>query len=107
MFGHYLAATSSSKPTVVIVEDLISAIKCSQVVDSIAILGVHPSSYVVEKILKEGYKRAFVFLDGDNPVVRMKAREIGKRLPFVETVVIETGKDPKEHTVEELRELFK
>lgn len=104
MFGHYLNDVITND--CVLVEDCISAIKCSQVIDSIAILGVHPSSYVVEKILKEKYRRVFVFLDGDNSVVRLKAREIGKRLPFVETVVIETGKDPKEHTTEELKELL-
>lgn len=105
MYGYYPSSVITN--TIVIVEDVISAIKCSQVVDAIAILGTHPKQAMIQKVLSEGYRKAFVFLDGDNPVVRMKAREIGRRLPFVETQVVEVGCDPKECSIDVLKEILK
>lgn len=105
MYGYYVSDVINN--TIIIVEDIISAIKCSQAADSIALLGTHAKPAVVEQILKEGYKKAFVFLDADNPQVRMKAREIPKRLPFVECKIIETGSDPKYLTKEQIEELIK
>ncbi len=107
-YGYYVAEPSVINNTkIVLVEDLVSAIKVSQVVDCIAIMGVHPKASVVSRILSGGYSTAFVFLDGDNPTVRMKAREIGKRLPFVRTHVIEVGCDPKACTKEQIEDLIR
>lgn len=106
-YGYYLTDNVINNGKIVIVEDVISALKCSQVVDSIAITGVHPKESVIAAILKNGYKQAYIFLDADNPTVRMKAREIPKRLPFVASRVIETGRDPKHHSIQEIEELIK
>lgn len=105
MYGYYVSGVINN--TIIIVEDIISAIKCSQVADSIALLGTHPKPAMIQKVLKEGYKKAFVFLDADNPQVRMKAREIPKRLPFISCKIIETGSDPKYLTKEQIEELIK
>lgn len=90
----------------VLVEDVISGWRCSEVVDTFSIMGVHPSPALIGRVLKERYREAVVFLDGDNPTVRMKAREIGKRLPFVRTRIVETGQDPKSYSREELARLL-
>ena len=75
--------------------------------DSIAIFGVHPKPSIVQRILMGDYDKAYIFLDGDNPTVRMKAREIPKRLPFIKCEIIETGCDPKHLSKEQIEELIK
>lgn len=108
-FGYYICDTPSviNNTKIVLVEDVVSALKCSQVVDSVAILGVHPKESAISCILNGGYKEAYIFLDADNPTVRMKAREIPKRLPFIKCHIIETGLDPKEHPISDIQELIK
>ena len=106
-YGYYLTDSVINNRKIVIVEDVLSALKCSQVVDSIAITGVHPKPAVISKILSGGYNHVYIFLDADNPTVRMKAREIPKRLPFVHCHIIETGRDPKYYTSTEIEELIK
>lgn len=102
-YGYYVSGSVINNSKVVLVEDVLSALKCSQVVDSIAITGVHPKESVIAAVLKNGYKQAYVFLDADNPTVRMKARQIPKRLPFVECKIVEAFKDPKSCSIEEIQ----
>lgn len=92
--------------TVALVEDVLSAWRVSSVVDSMAILGVHISPAMQCRLMADGYTKAIVFLDGDNATVRMKARAIRSRLPFLSCRVVETGKDPKHYTHTELTELL-
>jgi hypothetical protein len=107
-YGYYIAPPSViNNRKIMVVEDVVSAIKCSQVVDSIAIFGVHPKPSIVQRILMDDYDKAYIFLDGDNPTVRMKAREIPKRLPFIKCEIIETGCDPKHLTKQQIEELIK
>ncbi len=106
-FGYYVTNSVINNTKIVIVEDILSSIKCSQVVDSIAILGVHPKPAIIQHILDNKYKEAYIFLDADNPQVRMKAREIPKRLPFMNCHIIETGSDPKYLQIEKIQELIK
>lgn len=107
LYSYYVSDSVINNGKLVIVEDLLSALKCSQIVDSIAIFGVHPKLSIISKILQEKYKEAYIFLDADNPEVRMKAREIPKRLPFIKCKIIELGYDPKYCSIEQLQELIK
>jgi DNA primase len=75
--------------------------------DSVALLGVAIKPEAIAKLLTCGYKRAIIFLDGDNPQVKMAARAIAKRLFFLDVSIIETGRDPKEYSLEELKEMLK
>lgn len=104
-YGHYVH--SATTDTVVVVEDVLSAIRCAMVHDSLALLGVALKPEAISKLLTCGYKRAIIFLDGDNPQVKMAARAIAKRLFFMEVSIIETGRDPKEYSIDELREMLK
>lgn len=106
-FGYYVTDNPHTEGKIMIVEDVVSAIKCAQVIDSVAIFGVHPKPSIIQHILSGGYRQAYVFLDADNPTVRMKAREIPKRLPFIKSEVIELGYDPKYCSIEQLKELTK
>lgn len=108
-FGYYpgVSSTTVINNTVMIVEDVVSAIKCSQVVDSIALMGTELKPAIVSQLLASGYERAYVWLDMDNPTVRLKARKIAKGLPFLSVSVVDTGKDPKHHSVEEIKGVLK
>lgn len=103
-YGYYKAPVETD--TVVLVEDVLSAIRVAEVVDSISLMGVHVKPAVLSRVLTGGYKRAIIFLDGDNPQVRMKAREAAKRLSWLPTRIVETGTDPKRHSKEELDKLL-
>lgn len=103
-YGYYVH--SATDDTIVLVEDVLSAIRCSEVCDALALLGVAIKPTAITKLLTSGYKRAIIFLDGDNPQVKMAARAIAKRLFFLEVQIIETGRDPKHYSLEELKELL-
>jgi hypothetical protein len=100
-YAHYDSPEAS---TVVLTEDVLSAFRCyaESNHDSISLMGTEIRDTIVDAIMKCGYSEAIIFLDGDNPIVRMKARKIAKRLPFLSTRIIEDGRDPKRHSKEEL-----
>lgn len=80
----------------VIVEDVLSAWRVSEVVDSIALCGTELHPAVITALFNEGYTDAVVWLDADNPIVRAKARKIVNRINgLCWTHMIETGSDPK------------
>lgn len=97
-FCHHTTGSS----TVVLVEDALSALRCSEICDSIGMLGVHLSPAMLRAIMDKRYTEAVVFLDGDNAQVKLAARKLVTRLPFLRTKLVETGKDPKEYSKEEL-----
>lgn len=100
-YGHWWTPEAG---TVVLTEDVLSAYRCfvDSKHDSISLMGTEIRDTIVDTILLHRYHTAIVFLDGDNPTVRMKARKIAKRLPFLSTRIIEDGRDPKRHSKEEL-----
>lgn len=98
MFGHFVRGSK----VLTLTEDTISALRCSEICDTMSLLGVNIKPRMIEEIAKEGYTDVVIFLDGDNPRVRMAARKIAKRLPFLRTRIVETGNDPKHYSREEL-----
>lgn len=86
-------------------EDVLSALRVSPIMDALACCGTELHSEAATFILTEGYSRAIIFLDADNPTVRMKAREMAKKLP-IPTSLVETGKDPKHYPEAELRTIL-
>lgn len=100
-YAHYLTPEAS---TVVLTEDVLSCYRCyiDSNHDAIALMGTEIKDSIINTMLKHNYHKAIVFLDGDNTTVRMKARKITKRLPFLDTKIIETGRDPKRHSKGEL-----
>ena len=92
-FGHYDA---SHMPNVVLTEDYLSCYRVARCgYNSIALMGTEISTEIINAIHEQCYVVAAIFLDADNPTVRIKARKIAKSLPFLRTVMIETGDDPK------------
>lgn len=92
--------------TVVLVEDVLSGIRVGKLADCIVLCGTNIRPAAIGALIEGGYTEAVVFLDGDNSMVRQAARKIAKRLPFLRTRIVETGKDPKHHSDEELVSLI-
>lgn len=106
-YGHVVRmGEGAPRKKVALVEDALSGLRVGQLVDCIVLCGTSLRPSVIEALLTEGYEEALIFLDADNSVVRRKARAIAKRLPFLRTRIVETGKDPKHHTDSELVELL-
>jgi hypothetical protein len=103
----WYCSNSTNSDAVVVVEDVLSAIKCSRYISSCAILNTHLSDSGVALLTKR-HKEFIVFLDDDNAEVKRKQLEIQRRLSvFGNTHIIHSmGKDPKEHSDNELKALL-
>lgn len=99
--------TSRACSSVVIVEDIISAIKCSRFIPAVSILGVGCKPEVLAYIVK-WYRNYTIFLDDDNQQVKRAQRALRNTLGQVgdARIITGVGKDPKECSNEELRELL-
>lgn len=82
----------------VIVEDILSAIKVGRQYTATAILNALLSQQMVAGILRYKPEQVTVWLDDDNPTVRQSQRRIMRRLgPYADVRrVTGVGKDPKE-----------
>lgn len=82
----------------VIVEDILSAIKVGRQYTATAILNALLSQQMVSGILRYKPDRVTVWLDDDNPSVRQSQRRIMRRIsPYADVRrVTGVGKDPKE-----------
>lgn len=81
--------------TLVLVEDILSAIKVNRVAPSAALLGTHMSDWLLYHA--STYDNVVVWLDNDNPQVRADQRRIMRRLePFTNVRMAATDVDPKE-----------
>lgn len=91
--------------TVVLTEDILSAIVVGRQCAAIALLGTNLTERNRDKIIALGYSKVVVWLDDDNPDVKKAQRTIRKRLENFADVRVITGhdRDPKETTDEEIR----
>lgn len=92
--------------TLALVEDVLSARRCSQFCDSLALCGTSLRPEAFQYVLEEGYKEAVIYLDGDNPQVQTQARKLARSLGFMQVRIIETGTDPKREPNERLGKLL-
>lgn len=99
--GHWVRSPAKSKG-VVLVEDIVSAIKLSSEMDAVAMLGtkLRPE---VRNIIAENYEEAYVWLDPDEAGFTA-TRSVCKELElFLETTHITSDVQPKEATDIEIR----
>lgn len=90
-----------------LVEDVVSAIKVSEVMDSMALGGTVLKDNIYSYIGNNGYQKVYIFLDGDG-AGRKGAEQIRKKLALLcDTVIIRSNRDPKEHMIDEIKELLK
>lgn len=98
-------ASKEGPDVLVIVEDQFSAIRASDYVDSVALLGTNLNEARVAEIAEQGYNRVYLALDKDafslavNYIVQWRSK-----LPLL---LLRLDKDIKNHTPEELDELMK
>lgn len=97
----------ASDRTLVIVEDMISGLKVSKVHDVLVLLGSELSDR--QALVCSTYKKVFIFLDNDNPIINKKALTMQQKLGMIVDIVVvtHTNKDPKEYTIKELEEILK
>lgn len=83
---------------VVLVEDALSCIRVGRHLPCVALMGTHLSDVVLAYLIKRGFTEFNVFLDDDNPEVKMKQQDLYRRLRlFGDVHVIHSGGvDPKE-----------
>lgn len=94
---HLVCDGGKHNTTVVIVEDYLSAIKCSRYAASAALFGVSLKDSMLARLART-YANYLIFLDDDNAQVRLAALKIKRRLTmFGECAIISgVGCDPKE-----------
>ena len=101
----YHLVLNSSRPNIVLVEDIVSAIKVGRFRDTCATLGTNPKDCCIAWLVKN-YENFVIWYDDDNPHVKKSQRVLRNRLAQVGTARIVTGmgKDPKECSEKEIKE---
>lgn len=97
-----------SGSTVVLVEDILSAIKVGRQYPAVALLGTNCDVGTKNWLIKN-YKRFIIFLDDDNKIVRRNQRVLKNTFDTMGEAHIITGvgRDPKYLSNSELRDIIK
>lgn len=92
---------------VVLTEDILSAIKVGRIYNAVACLGTFPCILTINYLINN-FKRFIIFFDDDNKIVRKQQRVLKNTLDMLGKAHIITGvgKDPKECTNTELKEML-
>ena len=95
-FRHYKVG-GPNDACITVVEDCISAICMAEYTDSVALMCTNLSDATLDMIIQSKYKKAVVWLDDDNTIVRKAQNKIKDRLSLVvpEVKVVRCGTDPK------------
>lgn len=95
--------------TVVLTEDSLSAMKVAKYLPAISLQGVHLNDELLRKIANK-YNNVIIFLDDDNATVKKCQLNISHELSLVLAgnviIAASSGKDPKEYTYKQLKELL-
>ncbi len=106
--GYYRSVDGNPCSLLVCTEDIISAVVLSRYTDAVSCCGTTAHEGVLRAAAQ--YDRALVFFDDDNQQVKLKALQAQRKLQLVVRVVYvyhSNGKDPKDHTDEELQEILR
>lgn len=107
-YRHRRVASYDSR-TIVVVEDILSAVRVGRYCRCIAALhGTVPVSYLCAANASGDYDRVVVWLDNDNLTIRRAAREAARELSVVyPSVLLVSGTDdPKHHTDQQIQEIL-
>lgn len=88
----------------VIVEDMVSGLRCSKFHDTLVLLGSSMNDLHYKSILTGGYESVIVFLDMDNPHIKSQALTMKRKIDMIvdQVRVVHASRDPKEHSDAEL-----
>ena len=91
----------------VLVEDIVSAIKVARVANSLGLLGTFLSDEGLRWAVSSGFTEFYVWLDNDNHQVRTQQVRLRDRLELFGTaVIVKTALDPKEYTTDQIRRIL-
>lgn len=99
---------STSQATIVVVEDILSAIRCGEFLPTVSILGTWVNSVFLNHILQVGAKRVICWYDNDP--AGFKATAASRRaltLQGVDVRTVRTDKDPKKYSNVEIASILK
>lgn len=108
LWAYFTCDDSHSLDGCVIVEDMFSAIRCANDIDSVALLGTEMGDKCLDHVTNI-HDKFLVFLDDDNLNVKKKAVVIKNRLTMIgKSVKIFTscGTDPKEYSTHTLTDIL-
>lgn len=93
--------------TLVLTEDILSAIRVGRLIDTWSLLGTSISEAQVAHIIRAGYRRVLVWLDGDEAGIKGR-RKVSRKLQAsgLEAAWIETEHDPKQYSNSEIKEFI-
>jgi len=102
----FLGTINNPSSTVVLTEDILSAIIVGREANAVSLLGVYLSDANVYDLLSMGFKRFVIILDDDNPAVKQEQRKLQRKLCQFGEVKLITGHatDPKEWTRAQVQE---
>lgn len=105
--AHNISGDSSTR-VLVLCEDILSAIKLSRVCAVYPLLGTSLSTEGLTTIMDGDWDRIYIWLDDDNRYVKKAQLVLKITLEnFFKVKIVHTkGKDPKEHTIEEIKEIL-
>lgn len=101
----YILPSMMNQTSLVLVEDLISAIKVSRVFPCAPVFGAHVDLAKLVDVKRGGYKRVFIWLDPDKQFETLQAATKASALGL-EMFPIWADKDPKEFSTEQIKELL-
>lgn len=94
--------------TCVIVEDVLSAIRLARSgYNAIALLGTSLTDEVLNTLLYNKYNKFIIWMDNDNPQVKMNQIKVRNTLsPYGDVSIIKTSTDPKTHSKSQIDKLI-
>ena len=106
-FNNLWYSNPEKSDVVCIVEDVLSAIRCSRFVAGAALLGTNFTDSAID-FLASKHKKFIIFMDDDNSKVKMKQVKLKNTLQLLGDVklITKVGKDPKDLTDKELKKIL-
>lgn len=103
-----ILALGSSGTIIVLVEDMLSAIKVSRCTPALCLFGTLVRDVHLKWLISNNYKKFIIWLDDDNIQVRKNALKNKNMLDKLgECIILHTdGKDPKEHDDKSIEEIL-
>ena len=92
----------SSSTVCVVVEDILSGIRCAKYISSYALLGTSLGTANLNQLMR--YKRVLLWLDGDKAGFNGLLKNMSRLRLMTEVKIIRTDKDPKFYSNDEILE---
>lgn len=102
-FLHILPEKALTSTNICLVEDILSAIKVSEVTDALPLFGSNIPNILLTRLYNLGYTKLIIWLDPDKRKETLKFNQTAKTFGF-QTQVIFSDKDPKDYSLEQIKQ---